>query len=140
QLLSYRDRAGNALAVTAWTADGKEAEVQRTTAAGGSTVTESYQYAYLTSGPNAGLLQGVTLRRQVNGGAWVTVRQTQYAYYDGTGAYGNAGGLETTRVLDGSGAVLDTSYYRYYTPADAGTTGYVGGLKYAFGPQSYGRL
>src|SRR5262249_17082051 len=29
---------------------------------------------------------------------------------------------------------------RYYTPADAGTTGYVHGLKYYFSPTSYARL
>ena len=50
------------------------------------------------------------------------------------------GDLQSAQVLDGSNNVLDTYYYRYYTPADAGSTGYVGGLKYAFGPESYARL
>jgi hypothetical protein len=36
--------------------------------------------------------------------------------------------------------VLDASYYRYYTSADAGSIGYVGGLKYAFSSDSYARL
>jgi hypothetical protein len=41
------------------------------------------------------------------------------------------------RIADGSRNVLDTKYYRYYT-GEAG--GYVGGLKYAFNPDSYARL
>ena len=36
--------------------------------------------------------------------------------------------------------MLDTSYYRYYTSADAGSVGYVHGLKYAFSAPSYARL
>src|SRR5439155_10135664 len=40
----------------------------------------------------------------------------------------------------GSNNVIDTDYYRYYTSADAGTVGYVHGLKYLFSPQSYARL
>jgi hypothetical protein len=63
---------------------------------------------------NAGLLSGVTLRAQTNGGAWSTVRQVQYAYYDGTQQYGgNLGDLMTATVLDGQSNILKTSYYRY---------------------------
>ena len=59
-----------------------------------------------------------TLRRQLNGGAWTTVRQVSYVYYDGTQAHGNAGDLMTATVKDGAGNALDTSYYRYYTMGD----------------------
>jgi hypothetical protein len=77
--------------------------------------------------------------RQVNGGAWSTVRQVQYSYYDGTQTYGgNVGDLMTASVLDGNNNVLTTSYYRYYTPGQP--NGYTDGLHYVFNPTSYMRL
>ena len=42
-------------------------------------------------------------------------------YYDGTEPYGNPGDLMLAQVEDANSNVIDTSYYRYYTPADAGT-------------------
>jgi hypothetical protein len=76
---------GISMAVTSYTSVGHIGEVQRSTTSDGNTTTESYLYGYLSAGnPNAGLLGSVTERRQVNGGAWSTVRQVQYAYYDGT--------------------------------------------------------
>jgi hypothetical protein len=70
QFKSFTDPDGNLLAVTSLTSDGKPAEVQWSTTAGGTTYTESYLYSYLPgSDANAGLLANVTLRRQVNGGA-----------------------------------------------------------------------
>jgi hypothetical protein len=137
---SFVDPAGNVTQVTARTPDGQIAEVQRSATVNGTTTTESFLYTFVASGVNAGLVAGLTLRRQVNGGPWSTVRQAVYAYYDGTQPYGNAGDLQTTTILDGNNNVLDTTYFRYYTPADAGTTGYVHGLKYYFSPQSYARL
>jgi len=44
----------------------------------------------------------------------------------------------TAQVEDGSGNVLDTMYYRYYTSNVS--PGYTHGLKYYFDPQSYARL
>ena len=126
--------------MTAWTSTGQIGEVQRSTVVGGNTITESYLYTYLTTGVNAGLLSNVTLRQQTNGGAWTTIQQVQYTYYDGTTSYGNQGDLELAQTEDGSGNVLDTDYYRYYTPADASSGGYVGGLKYVFNSDSYARL
>jgi RHS repeat-associated protein len=140
QLASYTDPGGNVTSVTAHTTDGKVQEVQRSVTSGGSTFTESYLYGYVASGVNAGLLQSVVLRQQVNGGAWTVVRQVQYGYYDGTQSYGNAGDLMTATVQDGSGNTISTDYYRYYTPADAGSVGYVHGLKYVFTGASYSRL
>jgi RHS repeat-associated protein len=137
---SYVDPNGNTTTVTSWTGAGRAAEVQRSTVSNGNTITESYLYGYISSGNNSGLLQSVTLRRQTNGGAWSTVRQVQYTYYNGTTSYGNLGDLQLAQVKDGSGNVLDTDYYRYYTPLDAGTAGYSGGLKYVFGTESYARL
>jgi hypothetical protein len=143
QFKSLIDADGNSTAVTALTSDGKIAEVQRSVTVQGTTTVESYQYAYLASPDlNAGRLASVTLRRQVNGGAWTTVRKVAYDYYDGTAQkpYGNLGDLRTATLLDGSGNRLDTNSYRYYTSADQGTIGYVHGLKYAFRPASYARL
>jgi YD repeat-containing protein len=135
---SLVDPYGNTTSVTAWTSDGKPQEVQRSNTTGGTTVTESYLYSYLSSGANAGKVSNVTLRRQVNGGAWTTVRQTAYTYYDGTTSNGTLGDLRTAVVQDGAGNALDSRYYRYYTSGQA--NGYAGGLKYSFGPESYARL
>jgi RHS repeat-associated protein len=137
---AFVDPAGNVTQVTARTPDGKIAEVQRSTTVNGTTTTESFLYSYVRSGVNAGLVASLTLRRQVNGGPWSTVRQASYTYYDGTQPYGNAGDLQTASIEDANGNILDTTYYRYYTAADAGTTGYMHGLKYSFSPQSYARL
>jgi RHS repeat-associated protein len=137
-LLSYADPNGNVTSVTSWTSLGEPAAVQRSTTSGGTTVTEQYLYSYGTGGATAGLLLGETLQRQTGGGSWSVVRQVAYAYYDGTTGNGNLGDLELAQVEDGSGNVLDTSYYRYDTSNGMGT--YKGGLKYAFGPDSYARL
>jgi RHS repeat-associated protein len=144
ELASYTDATGVTMAVTSYTSDGHIAEMQRSTTSGSDTITESWLYRYLPStDSNAGLLSGVTLRTQVNGGAWTTVQQVQYTYYDGTQQYGgNPGDLMTATVTDGSGNVLDTNYYRYYTSVDLqnGQAGYYDGLKYAFNSASYERL
>jgi len=64
---------------------------------------------------NVGLLGSMTLCRQVNGGAWSTVRQVQYGYYDGTQQYGGTlGDLMAATVEDG----------------------YTDGLTYVFNPTS----
>jgi RHS repeat-associated protein len=140
QFLSFTDPGSNLTAVTAHTANGQIAEVQRSATTNGTTVTESFLYSYITSGASAGLLQNVTLRRQTNGGPWNVVRQVDYSYYDGTQPYGNANDLMLAVTKDAGGQALDTSYYRYYTAADAGSTGYTHGLKYAFSTDSYARL
>jgi RHS repeat-associated protein len=140
QFKSFVGPAGSVTAVTDHTNYGNIAEVQRSTTSGGNTVTESWLYSYVTTCINSGLLASVTLRRQVNGGDWSVVRQVQYAYYDGTQPYGNVGDLLTATLQDGSGNILDTNYYRYYTTADAGTIGYEHALKYVFSAASYGRL
>src|SRR5947199_10759334 len=99
-----------------------------------------YLYTYLMSpDANAGLISNITLRRMVTNGPWTTVRQVAYDYYDGTSQkpYGNLGDLRTASIEDGGGHVIDTMYYRYFTSADAGTIGYIHGLKYYFTAASY---
>jgi RHS repeat-associated protein len=133
QLKSFTDPDGNAISVISRTGDGKPTEVQRSVTLGGVTTTESLLYAYNGSG----LLQNVTLRRQVTGGSWTSIRQVAYTYYDGVLAHGNAGDLRTATIQDGSGNTLDTKYYRYYVTESGG---YQHGLKYLFNPDSYARL
>ena len=134
---SLTDPGGNVTQVTSRTATGQIQDMQRTS----DGVTESFLYTYVSSGVNEGLVANITLRRSTDGGdTWSVVRQAVFTYYDGTEPYGNAGDLEFLTVEDGSGNVLGTSYYRYYTPADAGSGGYVGGLKYFFSEQSYARV
>ncbi len=137
-LISVADPAGNLTTVTAWTGSGRPAEVQRTVGAGGSAVTESFLYTYVSGGVNAGRVGSVTLRRAVGGGAWATVRGVAYTYHDGSTADGLAGDLKLAVVSDAAGSPIDSSYYRYYTAASG--TGYAHGLKYAFGPAAYARL
>src|SRR5579883_2482437 len=140
QFQSYTDADGVTTNVTSYTSDGHIAEMQRAATSNGQTVTEAWLFSYLPSTDiNAGFLSNVTLQRQVNGGAWSTVQQVAYTYYDGTQEYGgNVGDLMTATALDGSGDVLQTSYYRYYTPGQA--NGYAGALEYVFNPASYAGL
>ncbi len=135
---SYTDAAGNVTSVISYNFDGNPTEVQRSNTTGGSTVTESFQYAYAPDTDTAiGGMISATLRRKVDSGSWSTVREADYAYYDGVESHGNSGDLKTAVVKDGSGNVLDTTYYRYYTGESGG---YVDGLKYVFRPASYARL
>lgn len=144
---SMTDASGLTTSVTTWTADGAIGQIQRRAA--DNSVVEQWDYSYISSGPNAGLLESLTLKNA----ALQTVEQVQYTYYDGSytgdNAYGNVGDLKTSTVTDGSGNILDMQYYRYYTPSDAYhldaqgnpvVDGYVGGLKYIFDFESYSRL
>jgi RHS repeat-associated protein len=135
---SFTDPHGNVTQVSSLTGDGKPGEVQRSQTVGGVTTTESYVNTYVSSGGNAGLMSSETLRRQVGGGSWVTVRQVSYTYYDGTESYGNLGDLKKAQIKDAAGNVLETKYYRYYVAGETG--GYEGGLKYVVEGASYSRL
>ena len=102
------------------------------------TTTESFLYTYTTDSLGDDLVDHVTLRREVGGGGWTTIRQAVFTYYDDTQPHGNPGDLQTEQIEDASGNVLDTSYFRYYQPGDS--IGYTDGLKYYFTPASYARL
>jgi RHS repeat-associated protein len=130
---SFTDPYGNVVSVVSYTS-GLPGEVQRSSTVGSTTITESYLYSYNASN----LMTSAVLRRQINGGAWSTVRQTAYTYYASGANYGNVGDLEFAQIEDPSGNVLDTTYYRYGT-SNTSTT-YTHGLKYVFGPQAYARL
>ena len=139
QLKSYRDAAGNVITLSYDADTGLLAESVRSSTVGSTTITESLLYAFYTSGDSHGMVSSVTLRRKENSGSWATVRKAEYAYYDADDTYGNRWDLKTATIKDAANSVLDTSYYRYYTPADL-TTGYEHGLKYVFKPASYARL
>ena len=97
------------------------------TTVGGTTTTDSFLYAYLQSpDANAGKVASVTLRQQVNAGGFTAVRKAEYAYYEGVESFGTLGDLKTVAVRDGSGTVLDTTYYRYHTGPSS--VGYSGGI------------
>ncbi len=98
------------------------------------TTTESFLYTYISSGDNLGLVQDVTLRRQVGSGGWTTIRQAAFTYYDGFHGNGNQGDLQTEQIEDADGNVLDTSYFRYYQPGEDG--GFTDGLKFQLSPAS----
>jgi RHS repeat-associated protein len=138
---SKTDAGGLLTYVAAWTADGAVHEVRRQNTA--SQDVESWYYSYLPStSTNAGLLSSVQFRQSNGSGDWTLVRQVAYQYYEGTYSgsdrYGNLGDLKMASVRDASGTILNTDYYRYYTPGEAG--GYVHGLKYIFDAESYARL
>lgn len=138
QFQSFTAPGGQVVEVTSRTADGKPLDLQRSNTSGGVTTTESLLYSYVASGPNAGLLESVQLRRRENSDDWSIVRQAEYAYYTDEDTHGNTGDLKTATIKDGAGIVLDTEYYRYYTSDQNG--GYVHGLKYLFRPASFARL
>ncbi len=137
QMKEAIDPYGTTTQVTTWTTAGAPGEIQRSATVGGSTLTESYLYSYISGGANDGLLSNITLRRKVGSGSWSTVREVEYTYYDGIEAHGNARDLKTAVTVDASSNVLNTEYYRYYT-GEAG--GFTGGLKYAFRGDSYALL
>ena len=100
-----------------------------------TTTTETITYTYdananLTSCSLASTIAGVTQN----------VSQALYAYYDGTTANGNVGDLmSVTRQLWQSSAwnTASTEYYRYYTPATVGGSGFTHGLRFVCLPQAY---
>ena len=114
--------------------------VSRSYVSGGVTVDEQFHYVFEDSGPHAGQLASVTLRRRADGGAWDLVLKAEYAYYVGSDAHGLPNDLKTvTRYEhDGTWRTLDTRYYRYWKADDAG--GMKHGLRYVVGPEAYARL
>ena len=135
---SLTDPYGNVINTKRDKTTGQLMEIQRSATVNGVTTSEVYGFSYVAGGSNAGLVQSVSLQRQVNGGTWSVVRKTVYDYYDGTQAFGNARNLRLETIEDGSKNILDQTYFRYYTANEAG--GYAGGLKYRFGPAAYARL
>lgn len=138
QFKSFTDADGNTVEVVDHTTEGRIEEVQLASTVSGVTVTESYLYTYITTLINDGLLDHVIQRRKVDSGSWTTIRQAYYDYYGKNEDYGNRDNLKTATIKDGSGNVLDETYYRYYKPAEA--NGFANGLMYVVYPASLARL
>jgi RHS repeat-associated protein len=140
-LVSQTSRGGATITLS-YNHSSQLVEAQRSAVVGGSTLVESFVYAYVATGPSAGNLASVTLRRGPSStGPWTNVRQVQYAYHDGSTSFGLAGDLSlaTQQTFDGaSWRELGASYYRYYTSSTA--TGFAHGLKYDLGPAAYQAL
>ena len=112
RLKSFVDAGGN-VTTPSYDSGGNLTKVLNTS---GSTE-QAFNYAYLTSGANAGKISTITLQRSSDGGTtWATVHTVTYTYYDGSAASGNLGDLQTAVITDASSNVLNTEYYRYYTP------------------------
>ena len=143
KLKAFYDAGGNQISFT-YSSQGLLTKVTQADAAGD---VEYFNYTYAASGPNAGQVTSIQQTLQCAGASSPTLyRQAVYTYYQGTYAgddtHGNQGDLKTASIKDGSGNVIDASYYRYYTPTDlaAGEQGYVGGLAYLFQSDSYSKL
>ncbi|MEI8194631.1 MAG: RHS repeat-associated core domain-containing protein [Phycisphaerae bacterium] len=73
-------------------------------------------------------------------------RKAVYSYYTGTytgaDAYGNQGDLQSVKIEDGVGNVINETHYRYYTQTeiDSGSAGFVGALKYVVLPDNFAKL
>ena len=92
----HLDPAGNQIAVVSYLGNNFNfAEVQRSYSSGGNTTIESFLYNYVDASQSNPQLSSVTLRRQVNGGAWVNVNQASYTYYGSGDPNGGQGDLQT---------------------------------------------
>jgi RHS repeat-associated protein len=152
QFVSETDAYGLLTRVTERTESGAVQTLCRY-AADGTTVLESWTYAYISSSAtsNAGMIQSVTFQQRENG-ALTTIKTAAYTYYNGTYSGddrdGNLGDLKTAIVTKADGTITSAYYYRYYTLGDCrdyvGTVidhkGYTHGLKYVFDTEAYAKL
>ncbi|PQO43818.1 hypothetical protein C5Y93_21770 [Blastopirellula marina] len=130
---------GGQLQQTRYTSDGQIAEIFQQYEQGGQTVTNSNVYEYISSGPNVGKLQSLTVKRSIN--PTTEIRRMVYSYYEADEEFGSLGDLKTgvEQILRGVTWVdHETSYYRYYKEGDA--NGFAHGLRYVLGPQAFARL
>ena len=114
QLVSRTDSSGNSFEYT-FNPDGSVARLT-SRVAGQATPVELQDYVYLPgSDPNTGKVARIDIRR----GDSTLVRTTTFTYHDGTTSFGALGDLASMTTLDATGALLDSSVYRY-TPAASG--------------------
>ena len=114
QLVSRTDSSGNRFDFS-FNPDGSVARLT-SRVAGQATPVELQDYVYLpATDPNAGKVARIDIRR----GDSTLVRTTTFSYHDGTTSFGALGDLASMTTLDATGALLDSSVYRY-TPAASG--------------------
>jgi RHS repeat-associated protein len=112
QLVSRTDSSGNSFDFS-FNPDGSVARLT-SSVAGQATPVELQDYVYLPeTDPNAGKVARIDIRR----GDATLVRTTTFTYHDGTTAFGALGDLASITVRDATGALLDSSVYRYTTAA-----------------------
>lgn len=137
----HKAPGGQTTEVTAYTADDRIAEIQRSVTSGGDTTVESFLYGHFPSGDQIGRLQYATLRRRVNGGVWDEIGRVEYEYYGLSESHGSLGDLKRARQQEFDGSAWQDKavyYYRYWKSGE--TKGFAHGLKYVLEPQSYVRL
>jgi len=114
-------------------------DVRQTYQDGSNTVTESFLYDYVSTGPNQGMLERVTLRQSTDGGtSWTDLRKAEYTYYSNS-SHGSLGDLETARRYEWDGTTwqpLNVRYYRYYKD-DSTEKGNTHLIKFRVGPQAW---
>ena len=146
-LSSMTDPDGNQTTITY--TGGLPTQVQQSLTTGSGfdalTVYKDYEYSYISSGVNSGLLSEVTEETSSTGLLDVEAQIVQsegFAYYTGDdGQPGEEGDLMATVVQDPSGAVTDASYYQYYTSSGSGGgNGDEALVKYEFGTSSTYRV
>jgi len=137
----YTSAGGDKLEVNAYSGNQIQ-EVRRSIGSGPTTQIDSYYYAFVTSGVNAGLNETMTLRRSPdNAATWTELRRVKYTYYDGTTTFGNAGDLQMAeeQIKNGSTwTTISTHYFRFYKPGDA--NGFTHGLKFYVSPDAFSRI
>lgn len=101
QVVSRTDSSGNRT-VYSFNPDGSTAGMRSFTAepSGQSTLVEVQDYVYV---PATGKVSRIDVRR----GDGTLVRSVDYAYHDGTSAFGTLGDLASITVRDPAGAILD---------------------------------
>lgn len=142
-LFSTLTTPGNqVVSVQSYTGD-RLGTVQQTFGSGNSFQAQQYVYEYLSSGPNAGRLLYVTLRRLIPGTAvYSNIRRMRYEYYVAGDSHGSLGDLKlvVSQLPQGTGWIdHETSYYRYWKDSACGR-GFQHGLKFSLGPDAFARL
>jgi RHS repeat-associated protein len=112
------------------------------------------EYYQLTFNTNPTMISGgtfhvgtVVLQTSPDNSTWTPVRKVNYTYYNDSSSYGWEVNLALAQVFDGSGNLIDGSYYRYYIAKDGERDnkilygpGVAGLVKMEFGPQAFARL
>jgi len=132
-------RPGQSQIHTTYTPNGQIEEMYEQFMVDGNPVRNSNLYEYIDEGPNAGLMQSVTVRREAS--PITEIRRMVYSYYEENEDFGNEGDLKTAteQLLDGTTWVdHETFYYRYYKDGDP--NGFQHGIKFVLKPQAFARL
>ncbi|MFM7518996.1 MAG: hypothetical protein ACKO9B_00845, partial [Planctomycetota bacterium] len=141
RFVSRSDAFGNRATVTQRDIFGQPTRVETLSPssvapASGTSPRQSWTYTYITVG-SSDRVATATLARS-NGSV---IRVLTYGYYAGGSPNGTDGDLESIEVRDGTGALIDSTYYRYYTFGQPDSDkGFFGALKFAFDAASQKRL